>query len=199
MFPFLASGVEIDWFIDMHYAWSFSAVVDSDALLYTRACPSFGGRSDWFLTLEHLTSDMETMGLFHVVLIACWSIAALLEVLTLRLDFLFVIAAYDGLWSYRHLGFSLLGILGWSRISPYLSFHTQTFHHGYFHTFYHTGAWPSPSFILHILPWHMTSPLSRLWGDVDQSSITLVVLSYIFRTLGSTSSMMAGPDRLLTY
>ncbi|KAL6328571.1 hypothetical protein AAG906_038766 [Vitis piasezkii] len=81
-------------------------------ILYTGACPSFGGRSDWFLTLEHLTSDREIIGLFHVVLIAYWGIATLLEVLTLRLDFLFVIAAYDGLWSYRHLGFSLLGILG---------------------------------------------------------------------------------------
>ena len=151
------------------------------------------------LDIEHLTSDREIIGLFHVVLIAYWGIATLLEVLTLRLDFLFVITAFDGLWSYWHLGFSLLGILGLSLISPYLSFHTQTFHHGYFHTFYHTGAWPSPSFILHILPWHMTSPLSRLWGDVDQSSITLVVLSYIFWTLGSTSSMMTGPNRLLTY
>ena len=81
-------------------------------ILYTGACPSFGGRSDWFLTLEHLASDMEIIGLFHVVLIAYWGIAILLEVLTLRLDFLFVIAAYDGLWSYRHLGFSLLGTLG---------------------------------------------------------------------------------------
>ena len=35
MFPFLASRVEIDWFIDVHYAWSFLAVVDLDALLYT--------------------------------------------------------------------------------------------------------------------------------------------------------------------
>ena len=52
------------------------------------------------------------IGLFHVVLIAYWGIVTLLEVLTLRLDFLFVITAYDGLWSYRHLGFSLLGILG---------------------------------------------------------------------------------------
>ncbi|KAL6327381.1 hypothetical protein AAG906_019071 [Vitis piasezkii] len=76
------------------------------------ACPSFGGRSDWFLTLEHLTSDMEIIGLFHVVLITYWGIATLLEVLTSRLDFLFVIACHDGLWSYRHLGFSLLGILG---------------------------------------------------------------------------------------
>ena len=41
-----------------------------------------------------------TIGLFHVVLIAYWGIATLLEVLTLRLDFLFVIAAYDGLRSY---------------------------------------------------------------------------------------------------
>ena len=55
---------------------------------------------------------MEIIGLFHVVLIAYWGIATLLEVLTLMLDFLFVIAAYDGLWSYRHLGLSLLGILG---------------------------------------------------------------------------------------
>ena len=59
-----------------------------------------------------MTSDIEIIRLFHVVLIAYWGIATLLEVLTLRLDFLFVIAAYDGLWSYRHLGFSLLGILG---------------------------------------------------------------------------------------
>ena len=65
-------------------------------ILYIGACPSFGGRSDWFLTLE----DMEIIELFHVVLIAYWGIATLLEVLTLRLDFLFVIAAYDGLWSY---------------------------------------------------------------------------------------------------
>ena len=36
-------------------------------ILYTRACPSFGGRSYWFLTLEHPTSDMEIIGLFHVV------------------------------------------------------------------------------------------------------------------------------------
>ena len=62
--------------------------------------------------LEHLTSDMEIIGLFHVVLIAYWDIATLLEVLTLRLDKMFVIAVYDGLWSYQHLGFSLLGILG---------------------------------------------------------------------------------------
>ena len=168
-------------------------------ILYTGAYPSFGERSDWFFTLERLPSDMVIIILFHVVLIAYWGIATLLEVLTLRLDFLFVIAAYDGLWSYRHLGFSLLGILGWSRISPYLSFHTQTFHPWYFHTFYLTRAWSSPSFILHIPPWHMTSPFSRLGEDVDQSSFSLIVLSYIFWTLGSTSSMMVGPDRLPIY
>ena len=81
-------------------------------ILYTGACPSFGGRSDWFLTLGHLPSDMVIIGLFHVVLIAYWGIATLSEVLTLRLGFLFVIAAYYGLWSYRHLGFSPLSILG---------------------------------------------------------------------------------------
>ena len=108
-------------------------------------------------SLEHLTSDMGINGLFHIVLIAYWGMATLLEVLTLRLDFLFVIVAYDGLWSCRHLGFSFLGILGWSQISPYLSFHTQTFHPWYFRTFYLTRAWSSPYFILHIPPWHMTS------------------------------------------
>ena len=61
-----------------------------------------------------------------------------------------------------------------------LSFCTQTFHPGCSHAFHHTRAWSSPYFILHIPPWHMTSPLSRLGGDVDQSSIILVVLSYIF-------------------
>ena len=55
--------VEIDWF------------VYSDTLLYTGAYPSFGGRSDWLLTLEHLPDDMEIIGLFHVVLIAYWGIA----------------------------------------------------------------------------------------------------------------------------
>ena len=94
---------------------------------------------------------------------------------------------------------SLLGILGWSRILTYLSSRTQTFHPRYSHAFYHTRAWSSPSFILHIPSWHMTSPLSWLGGDVDQSSIILVLFSYIFQTLGSISSMMAGPDRLLTY
>ncbi|KAL6331389.1 hypothetical protein AAG906_011326 [Vitis piasezkii] len=44
-------------------------------ILYTGACPSFGGRSDWFLTLEHLPDDMEIIGLFHIVLIAYWGIA----------------------------------------------------------------------------------------------------------------------------
>ena len=86
---------------------------------------------------------------------------------------------FDGLWSYWHLGSSLLGIPGWSQILTYLSFHTQTFHHGYFHAFYLTRAWSSHSFILHIPPWHMTSPFSRLGGDIDQSSITLVVFSCI--------------------
>ena len=36
---------------------------------------SFGGRSDWFFTLEHLPIDMEIIGLFHVILIAYWGIA----------------------------------------------------------------------------------------------------------------------------
>ena len=63
-------------------------------ILYTGACPSFGGRSDQFFTLEHLPIDMEIIGLFHVVLIAYWGIATLLEVLTLRLDFLFVITVF---------------------------------------------------------------------------------------------------------
>ncbi|RVW48264.1 hypothetical protein CK203_069537 [Vitis vinifera] len=44
-------------------------------IIYTGTCPSFGERSDWFLTLEHLTSDMEIIGLFHVVLIAHCGIA----------------------------------------------------------------------------------------------------------------------------
>ena len=85
----------------------------------------------------------------------------------------------DGLRSYWHLGFSLLGILKWSQILTCLSFRTQTFHHGYIHAFYHTRAWPSLSFTLHIPPWHMTSPFSRLGGDVDQSSIALVMFSYV--------------------
>ena len=120
------------------------------------------------------------IGLFHVILIAYRGIVTLLEVLTLRLDFLSVIAAYDGSWSYRHLGVSLLGILGWSQISPYLSFHTQIFHPWYFCTSYHTRAWSSPSFVLYIPPWHMTSPFSRLGRDVDQSLITLVVFIHSF-------------------
>ncbi|RVW54043.1 hypothetical protein CK203_080385 [Vitis vinifera] len=52
------------------------SVVDSDAFLYTGACPFFRGRSDRFFTLEHLPIDMEIIGLFHVVLIAYWGIAA---------------------------------------------------------------------------------------------------------------------------
>ena len=40
-------------------AWSSPVVVDSDALLYTGAYPSFGERSDWFFTLEHLLDDMD--------------------------------------------------------------------------------------------------------------------------------------------
>ena len=43
---------------------------------------------------------MELIGLFHVALIAYWGIATLLDVLTLRLDFLFMIVAFDGLWRY---------------------------------------------------------------------------------------------------
>ena len=35
----------------------------------------------------------------------------------------------------------------------------------------------------------MTSPHSQSGGDMDLSSITLVMFSYIFRTLGSTSSI----------
>ena len=62
---------------------------------------------------------------------------------------------------------------------PTFHFILRHFTHGYFHTFYLTRAWSSPSFILHILPWHMTSPFSRLGGDVDQSSIALVMFSYI--------------------
>ena len=45
-------------------------------------------------------SDMEIIRLFHVVIIASWGIATLLDVLTSRLDFLFMIATFDGLWSY---------------------------------------------------------------------------------------------------
>ena len=44
-----------------------------------------------YFSWEHLTSDMEIIRLFHVVLIAHWGITTLLEVLTPRLDFLFVI------------------------------------------------------------------------------------------------------------
>ena len=62
--------------------------------------------------LEYLTSGMEIIRLFHVVLIAYWGIATLLEVLTSRLDFLFVIEGFNGLCSYWRLGSSLLGILG---------------------------------------------------------------------------------------
>ena len=107
--------------------------------------------------LEHLKNDMEIIGLFHVVLIAYLSIATLLDVLTLRLDFLFMFADFDRLWGYWYLGFSLLSILGWSRIPTYLSFRTQAFHHWYFHAFYHTRAWSSSSFIPHISPWHIIS------------------------------------------
>ena len=39
-------------------------------------------------------SDIEIIGLFHVVLVSYWGIATLLEVLTLRLDFLFVITVF---------------------------------------------------------------------------------------------------------
>ena len=46
------------------------------------------------LDIEHLTSDREIIGLFHIVLIAYWGIATLLGVLTLRLDFLFVITVF---------------------------------------------------------------------------------------------------------
>ena len=48
------------------------------------------------------------------IFIAYWGIATYLDVLTLRFDFLFMIVVFDGLWSYWYLGFSLLGILGWS-------------------------------------------------------------------------------------
>ena len=42
-------------------------------------------------------SDMKIIGLFHVVFIAYWGIATYLDVLTLRFDFLFMIAVFDGL------------------------------------------------------------------------------------------------------
>ena len=41
--------------------------------------------------------DKEIIGLFHVVLIAYLGIATLLDVLTSRLDFLFMIVVFDGL------------------------------------------------------------------------------------------------------
>ena len=44
--------------------------------------------------------DMEIIGLFRVVLITYLGIATLLDVLASRLDFLFMIAIFDGLWSY---------------------------------------------------------------------------------------------------
>ena len=67
---------------------------------------------------------------------------------------------FDGLWSYWHLGFSLLGILGWSQILTYLSFRTQTFHHGYFHAFYLTRAWSLSSCLIHPTMTHDFTSLS---------------------------------------
>ena len=46
--------------------------------------------------------------------------------------------------------------------------------------------------------WPYTS-ISQLGEDVDQSSISLVFFSYILWTLGSTSSMMTGLEKLLIY
>ncbi|KAL6318597.1 hypothetical protein AAG906_000675 [Vitis piasezkii] len=89
---------DLSWVMDFYLSWS---IVTSDGLycgiatsftfiepgilihmdyppywiLYTGAYPSFGGRSDCFFTLEHLPTDMEIIGLFHVVLIAYWGIA----------------------------------------------------------------------------------------------------------------------------
>ena len=51
----------------------------------------------------------------------------------------------------------------------------------------------------HLTMTHDLTPLSQLEENVDQSSISLVVFSYIFWTLGSTSSMMEMPNRLLIY
>ena len=114
----------------------------------------------FILRYTHLwESDIEIFGLFHVIIISYWGIATYLDVLTSRLDFLFMIAAFDRPWSYWHLGFSLLGILGWSQIHTYLLFRIQTFHPWYFHAFYHTRAWSLHSFIPHISPWHMNSHL----------------------------------------
>ena len=135
------------------FHWSIATL----SVFYTGTYPSFRGRLDWFFMLEHLISDMEITGLFHVILITYWGITTLLDVLTSRLDLLIMIVAFDGLWSYWHLRFSLLSILGWSPIPTYLSFHTQTFHLWYFHTYiYPTKVWSFPS-ILHISLWHMTS------------------------------------------
>ena len=46
---------------------------------------------------------------------------------------------------------------------------------------------------------HDLTLLSRLGEGVDQSLISLVVLSYIFWTLGSISSMMAMFNRLFSH
>ena len=46
---------------------------------------------------------------------------------------------------------------------------------------------------------HDLTPLFRLGENVDQSSISLIVLSYIFWTLSSSSSMKTRPNRLLIY
>ena len=54
--------------------------------------------------LEHLTSDMEIIRLFHVVLIAYWGIATYSDVLISRLDFLFMISAFDRSWAIDTLG-----------------------------------------------------------------------------------------------
>ena len=176
------------WICWRTLVWSSSAVVDSDALLYTGACPSFGGRSDWFLTLEHLPDDMEIIGLFHVVLIAYWSIAGMESVFSwehsrpigsFTLGHSHLVGGFDiEAWlpvcdycfsmDYRVIDTSGLVFSAYLDDLEYLpTFHfiLRHFTHGYFHTFYHTGAWPSPfgwsrisSYLLSYTSYHYTWP-----------------------------------------
>ena len=84
----------------------------------------------------------------HSHLIRCFDIETWLSIYD---------CCFRQIMEYWHLRFNLLSILGWSRISTYLLFRTQTFHLWYFHASYLTRVWSLPSFISHILPWRMTS------------------------------------------
>ena len=158
IFSFSVVGVEIDWFVDIHWAWSLSSCWLGYTTLHwgiammesvfrwdvaTLLDPLHWGISIFWREIRLILS----VGVFYEWYGDHWIISCcphcilgnshFFYVLTSRLDLLIMIVAFNGLWSYWHLGFSLLGILGWSSIPTYLSFHTQTFHSWYFHTYIH--------------------------------------------------------------